>query len=405
MSRTKLSWLGSRKGSARSGQTKRTVFAGMVLMALPGFAAAADIIWSGDFETGNFLQWHITHDTATPFYAGIPQYGRPKAPSPLSGSKPTSYYGDGSLVQLVTSPVRQGRYAAKITVKNSANGREPYDCDSGGTECQRRRTELQMHRALSDHYNAMPYMSERWISASYFVPSDWDSVNGRGKMLHVMQVKPRNDGQAIGPALSVQLLNDGWHVRHKWDDKVDPVGSDVPWQQSMEYSADSPSASDWPDGMTDYPDAAASRSALADMNKGGWTDWVFKVKFDARGSKQGGTGYIDAWKRADNGPWVKVLHITPKVTTRGGMTFDHGICFNEPPLDGNNGGFDFQAGFYMEKDQVWDLRANRVIYLDNAKVGNSAATFADMAPDGSSPGGSTSTADSKPLPPTDLQVN
>ena len=367
-------------------------------LLLMSAGVSAGVIWSGDMETGNFLQWHQIGDTKTPFFAGIPAYGRPPAPSPLSGSKPPEYYGDGSLVQLVTSPVRQGKYAARLVVKNSQNGSETRDCDSGGKECSRRRTELQMHRAMSDHYNGMPYMSERWVSVSYYVPADWDSTRGDG-MLHVLQLKPRNDGQSIGPALSLRLENEGWKIKHKWDDKVDPVGLDVPSEQSMEYSAVQPTSSIWPGGLVDFPNETESRKALADFNKGGWTDWVFKIKFDARGSLQGGTGYLTAWKRADNGPWVKVLHIKPKVTTRGGLTFDHGICFNAPKTSTNNGGFDVQAGFYAAKEQVWTLPANRVIYVDNVKVGDSLAEFKDMSPDGSSPDTPVAAA---PLPPDKL---
>jgi hypothetical protein len=200
-----------------------------------------------------------------------------------------------------------------------------------------------------------------------------------------MQLKPRNDGQSIGPALSMQLENEGWKIRHKWDDKVDPIGTDVPWQQSMEYSAIEPTASSWPGGLADFPDVATSRASLANINKGGWTDWVFRVRFDARGSKEGGTGFVTAWKRAGNGPWIKVLQITPKVTTRGGVTFDHGICFNAPASATNNGGFDVQVGFYMDKEQVWALPDDRVIYVDNVKVGDDKSEFKDMSPDGSSP--------------------
>jgi hypothetical protein len=96
---------------------------------------------------------------------------------------------------------------------------------------------------------------------------------------------------------------------------------------------------------------------------------------------------------------VKVLHIKPKVTTRGGVTFDHGICFNAPPNSTNNGGFDVQAGMYLAKEQVWNLPANRVIYVDNVKIGNSFAEFKDMSPDGSTPGTAATAA---PLPPDKL---
>lgn len=375
-------------------ELRKSIGAAIALLMLGAPAqASAEILWSGDFESGNFLQWHQTGDTKTPFFAGIPAYGRPAPTIPISGSKSADYYGDGSLVELVTHPVRQGKFAAKVVVKNSANGSEPRDCDSGGKVCKRRRTELQMHRALSDHYNAMPYMSERWVSASYFVPEDWDSGRGNG-MLHLLQMKPRNDGDSVGPAISVQLERVGWIVRHKWSDKVDAIGLDT---TTMEYSAAGPS---WSGGVVDFPDEAASKAALADFNKGGWTDWVFKIKFDARGSSQAGTGYIAAWKRAGSGPWVNVLHVKPKRTTKAGTTLDHGIGFNAPPLRGNNGGFDVQVGFYIDKEQVWDLPANRVIYVDNVKVGDESARFEEMSPDGSSPG--SMAVVQAPKPPANL---
>jgi hypothetical protein len=78
------------------------------------------------------------------------------------------------------------------------------------------------------------------------------------------------------------------------------------------------------------------------------------------------------------------------------VTFDHGICFNSPKTSTNNGGLDVQAGFYMDKEQVWNLPANRVIYIDNVKVGDSFAQFKDMSPDGSTPDTAA------PLPPNNL---
>src|SRR5690606_19769369 len=132
--------------------------------------------------------------------------------------------------------------------------------------------------------------------------------------------------------------------------------------------------------------------------KGGWTDWIFHIKFDARGASKGGNGFLSLWKREDSGPWVQVLHVLPKKTKRGNMIFDHGIGYHSPPKGSNPGGYGPIVGMYMDKGQVWDHPNNRVIYIDNVKVGSRRATFADMAPDGSRVL-DIQHADSPPMPP------
>jgi hypothetical protein len=359
---------------------------------VPGIAFA-EIIWSGDFETGDFLQWHMQSDTTKPNLSQVPTYGRPKP------------YGDGSLLQIVTSPVRQGRYAAKFTVKNSKSGTETDDCDVPFPTCTRRRTDLTVQGTLPRYYDAMPYMSERWMSVSHFIPSNWDSGgSGFGPLL--FSVKPLNESGLSGN-FSIEAKNGSWTIWHRWSDVVDPSSSDIPWQQQMFYAGNYdgkpyPRSDSWSEGLADFPDVAASHAALRSFNKGGWTDWVIHTKFDARGARAGGTGFLTVWKREDSGPWIKVLHILPKRTTRGGVTFDHGIGYNSPPRTGSNpnpGGFGIKAGMYMAKGQVWNLSASRVMYNDNIKVGSNKATFAMMSPDGSSPDG-TRSAESPPKPPT-----
>jgi hypothetical protein len=90
------------------------------------------------------------------------------------------------------------------------------------------------------------------------------------------------------------------------------------------------------------------------------------------------------------------VNIKSRRINRGGMTFDRGVCYNSPASGSNPGGFGLLAGMYMDKDQVWNLPANRVIYNDNVKVGSDRSAFAEMSPDGSSPG---SLAQSAPQPP------
>ena len=344
------------------------------LMAVPG-AASAKILWAGDFETGDFMQWHST-DKTRPNFSQMPEYCRPKGN--------TAYFGDGSCLSLDTTIVRQGKYSAKFVVKNSKNGSEPRDCDSNG-DCSRRRTQLTAQGILPVNYNALPYMSERWLSFSVYIPSDWvDTKSDQGWGPVIYGVKPLNESGLSG-IINMDIEDGSWVIWHRWDDKVNPSPSDVPWQQQMFYSATYPlpnGSDSGKDLRADFPDQAVSQKALGNLNKGGWTDWVIHIKFDARGSKSGGTGFLEFYKRENNGPWIKVLDIRPKVITRGGMTFDRGIGYNSPASGSNNGGFGLKAGLYMHKNQVWNLANNRVIYMDNIKVGDQNSSLAEMSPEG-----------------------
>jgi len=349
----------------------------LVCVSFPGIATA-EIIWRGDYETGNYLQWHLKANDQHPQLAGVPQYGRPKAPSPFVGTAALSYYGDGQLMSLVTSPVRQGRYANRVTVKDSTAST---DYDNGVSS--RRRTELNMHLALMPDYGAMQYMNEYWVSASVFLPSDWNTTYGDdAKYLTVFQLKsPATNEVSPTFEISVRPDNRGWRLWHRWSNADNPSSfSVVPWQYQMSYDTDSPTASNWPDGLVDFPDERASRAALADYNLGGWTDWVIHAKWDGRGTDLGGTGFLEVWKRAGSGEWVQVLNIQPKKTTRGGMTFNHGIGYKIP-----GSGFGPLAGMYIDNSMVVGMGSNRTLYNDNIKIGSYSTKFAEMSPDGSSP--------------------
>lgn len=318
--------------------------------------ARADIIWSGDFSTGNFKQWHAADSAdVVPFWQ-VPEYGRPIQYGGVSSQQT----GDGSLLSLVSSPSRGSPFAAKFTVKNSANGWETRDCDNG--VCSRRRTELTVQQTLPMFYNAIPYQTERWMSFSVYVPSDWEE-GGTGWGPSVFQLKPLNEGPSgVSGTLTFEITQGkAWTIHHIWSPVRDLDGQ-VPWQQHMFYSGleqggPYPRADFWPEGLKDFPNVAASQAALQSLRKGGWTDWVIHLRFDARGSGEGGTGFLTVWKREESGPWVTVLNVLPKVTTRGGVTFDHGIGYNSPASSNNNGGFGIKTGLYMDKGQVWTSRA------------------------------------------------
>lgn len=360
-------------------------------LILNSSASSAGIIWSGDFSTGNFMQYHKHTDVNLVAFPFMPSYGRPTAATNLLSFQSYVHTGDGSLLSLVTSPTRGSKYAAKFTVRNSASGSEPADCDpTGSGDCSRRRTQLQMWATHSDIYNAFPMQTTRWIAISFYLPANWETTgSGMGPVL--LGSKARIDPDASGH-FQIQLGGNSWQIHHRWSDVENPSREEIPSPQNMYYSGSYPSAGNWPQGLVDFP-TAESQAALGSVKKGAWTDWILQVRNDHRSSANGGTGFLTVWKREDSGPWIKVLHVVPKVTTRNGLTFDHGIGYNLPPSGTSNGGYGLNIGLYLGKNQVWDNKYDRVIYVGNFKIGDEKATFSDMTHDGSS------ADDIKPTPP------
>jgi hypothetical protein len=383
------------------------------LLVMTPVAAPAGIIWSGDFSTGDFRQYHEPSDpNRVTFWHFTAAYGRPIQ----YGYQPEpNHVGNGDLLSLVSvdgrtvngihypqGPTRgSSPYAAKLTVKNSANGTEPDDCDA--TNCDRRRGQLKMQATHADYYNALPHMGERWVSFSYYIPSDW-SPNGSGFGINVFGIKMRKDSYSSNGYFRVQITNNAWQVIHQWNPATNAKEAGEPWQYRMFYAGDYdgqpyPRSDMWPDGLADFPDVQTSIDALKSVNKGGWTDWILHFKQDHRGSDQGGTGWLTLWKREDSGPWVKVLHIVPKETTRGGMTFNHGIGYNLSAFSGSDAGAGSVVGMYMDKAQVWNSPNNRVLYVANHKIGDPNAKFSDMSPDGTSPEFEAVQPNTPPKPP------
>ena len=247
------------------------------------------------------------------------------------------------------------------------------------------------------YYGALQHMEESWVSFSLFVPSDWSS-SGSGFGPIIMGIKMADDSYNNTGWFGIDIANDSWKISHRWSDSLKP--GTLPWQQSMFYQGNYdgrpyPRVDDWPEGMVDFPDVAASQAALQSLNKGGWTDWVLHFRQDHRGTDQGGTGFLDLWKREDSGSWIRVLDITPHETTRGGMTFNYGVGFNL--ANTSTPGSGAVIGMYMDKDQVWNHANDRVIYIANHKIGDSNTEFSSMSPDGSSPNGVGAT--NIPMPP------
>jgi hypothetical protein len=330
------------------------------------------ILWCGDFETGDFMQWHNLEGTH-PNYSSIPQYGRPPVPDPNDW-----YGGDGSLLSLETNITRFGNYSAKFTVKNSQNGDMQEDSDNGVTT--RRRTELNAIEVLPVVYNAVPYGAERWMSISYYVPSDWDD-EGTDWGINVWQMKPLENCGLVSPAVAIAIQGGEWIILHRNYPYENPRMENIDWQYQMYYNSEYPGGNDpaaWPDGEKDWVDGATSRSHLASLNKGGWTDWVVHLRYDVRGEAAGGKGFINIWKREDNGPWVHILNILPmddhvRGTGSSAVTWNRGIGYNVPTSS-----YGINCGMYMHLDQVWNLQNNRVLYIDNVRIGDENSSLFNL---------------------------
>jgi hypothetical protein len=294
--------------------------------------------------------------------------------------------GNGELLSLVPCPTRGSKYAARFVVKSSRNGSEPRDCDPA-TDCERRRANLQMTATLLEHYNAIPQGAERWVSISFFIPENFDSSgSGFGPVLwgskSSLQDKPG--------AFAIWAQDNEWQLVHRYysrkmyENEVDARKS---WWLTFRYSSTFPSEAQWPEGLVDFPDVEASRKALANLNRGGWTDFIWHFRTDVD-EYEHNTGFLDVYMRADSGPWVHVLAVRPMkdlarnaswIENKPERVFDRGIGQYGP------GGYTSQMGLYMDKDRVWNHEHDMVVYMDNHKIGDEDATFADMSHDGSTP--------------------
>lgn len=363
------------------------------LLAFGPATSTAEIVWSGDFNDRNFLNYHASSDPKAVFFHFVPAYGRP----PQYGGQPSDHVGNGDLLDLVSSPTRGGRYAARFAIKSRAGGGvEPADCDPA-TDCGVRRTTLLMQKQFIEYYKAIPYGAERWLSVSFYLPADLDvsksdsnsadwGVGVWGSKGSAMTSFPGWTGISIKP--------DSWLIEHRYFSEAMWRAGDSPnanWWLTTEYTKDFPSSSSWPQGLVDFPNEAASKAALANLNRGGWTDFVFHFKTDVSSRPiSENQGFLDVYMRAGSGPWVHVLKIRPManvvrdkswVTTNPERIYDRGVGQYGP------GGYTSQIGLYMPKGKVWEKRNNAVIYIDNHKVGDQNTTFEMMSHDGSSPSG------------------
>lgn len=363
-------------------------------------AASADLVWDGNFNDHNFINYHKPQDPNLVAFHLIPAYGRP----PQYGFQISpEHVGNGELLSLVDYPTRGSNYSAKFVVKSEAGGGiEPVDCDPA-VDCGRRRANLQMTATFYDYYDAIPQGAERWVSISFFIPEDFNSSgSGMGPVVWGSKSNPETRPGAFG----IWAQDNEWQFIHRYyghTAKEENYTFGDHWWIVDTYRSDYPLGDDG--HFIDLPDVDASRAALANLNRGGWTDWVMHFRTDLD-DYENNTGFLDVYKRAGSGEWVHVVALRPIKdfarktswsTDRPERLYDRGIG------QVGTGGYTSQMGLYMEKSRVWGHDNNMVIYMDNHKVGDENATFAEMTHDGSSPGNPPNKIESPPNPPVIVQ--
>lgn len=368
-----------------------------ILLAIVPAVSVADIVWDGRFpEKTWYPAYNALNEDWVAFFHTQP-YGRP--PQTFDNKIHPIHIGNGETLSLESSPTRGSNYSMKFTVKNSANGSESRDCDPA-TNCANRRSNMQMTSAFTEN-GVLPYHTERWLSFSIYLPSDFDgSGSGWGPVIWGSKSSLEDKPGMFG----LMAQNNKWKLIHRYYDEqmhnnnVDALSS---WWLTAEYTPSFPSSTNWPQGLVDFPDEAKSKAALANLNKGGWTDFIWHWKTDVR-KYEDNDGFLDVYMRAGAGPWTQVLAIRPMKDmarspswpeTDPQRVYDRGIGQYGPK--GNIS----TMGLYMDKGRVWNDPHDMVINVDNYKAGDANTTFEMMTHDGSSFDDSPGTNNSRPMPP------
>jgi hypothetical protein len=214
-------------------------------------------------------------------------------------------------VRVVTQPVRAGRYAAEFTLKKS----DPMVSEG-------RRTELQV-----DDVGGLG--GEYWYGFSTLIPGDW-RPDAAGEVVAQWKVRAgveTAETATRSPSLALRVKGERWRITVQ----TDPA--------SVTHKTGAPRKTVW----------------QGKFAKDTWTDWVFHVRWSARGD-----GLLVVWK---NGKRI--------ASCRGANAYD------------DKGKMYFKIGLYKPS---WNDPAApsevsvRRIYHDEVRIGGATATYADVAP-------------------------
>jgi len=209
---------------------------GVVLGLLIASNAMANVVFNGDFETGDHSQWdELEWNTSRP---------------------------EAEQFEIVTSPKREGQYSAKMTVHDGD------EFESTGGE----RVQLERPGTYNENDG-----DEYWYSWSTYFPSDWQNLTG----------SPDDDW----------LLIADWHSTNPgpFEDVCQPLQFEINGQNQIIVrmitgNVEGYDCYDGP-GTANYFDQVIVDS----LNLGEWNDFVVHIKW-----KADNTGLLEVWHKSGN---------------------------------------------------------------------------------------------------------
>jgi len=372
-----------------------------------GESQQGNIIANYSPSNGSFDEWHFNTDENQVQFSFVTAYGRPPnygSTGTGAGTANQTQSGDGSYLDIVsassqspypTGPARTGDFAYKFVIKNSvaAGGTaiEPDDCDIA-TDCASRRTHLQdshMTIATDELVATIPNNAERWMSVSVYLESDFpvDTASGFFALMGLKGAFDVSSGPYSAPIngwMGLFLGTGGFSIRDTWIGNDMAGGTNPPTVGNQDYRYQ---FSYGPTGCNDsnqdihyVPNVSTAGALLADVNLGGWTDFIFHWRTDPQEVTpiSNNTGFYDVYIRHDSDPWSQILAIRPANINFEGLVYEKGIGI------AGEGYTNLSVGLYCAKARIWGAPNNGVAYFDNIKVGDETCNFEIMTPDGSS---------------------
>lgn len=249
-------------------------------------SASALVLFRGNFESANFSGWEL--EAAAP-----------------------------SSIQVVTSPVRSGSYAAKFTL----NTTDPLVASGKRAEIRKKG-------------NFANVGKEFWYGFSMYVPTYWATDPSSAEILAQLHDRPDT---ALGetwrsPQISLGIIGGKWYLRNRWDPKPKTIGNDP------------------------KPEGNVNRFDLGPVTKGVWTDWVVHAKWS-----YGSDGVLEIWK---NG--------VPVVKYNGPNAYND----QKSPY----WKFGVYKPDWKKPDYGSSVVTSRTLYLDNVRFGDSNSNYNQVNP-------------------------
>lgn len=222
-------------------------------------------------------------------------------------------------IQIVTAPVRSGKYAARFQLgindlETKANGTGSY------------RSEIKLPKEPGGE------SVERWYAFSIFLPQDFaiDPANEVVAQWHGSPDVDEGEGKKASPPMALRVINGQWLITWRWDSRRVTIPIEKP--------------------------EGNSEKLIGKYKVNEWTDWVFHVK---RSYKQ--DGFFEVWQ---NGKKVLENHGPNTYNDKLGAYFKTGIY--KPK--------------WAEATRHESTTTGRVLYIDEVRVGDEKANLKMMSP-------------------------